>query len=197
MIKDNYILIDGPNEQMLKTAVQQLSDLYSDTEFTKDIQVFKSIIKDNQFVIRFTNQPDFERFKYFVNYLHYPEISKYSAIVMGLWTLNEKAINLNHLSGKRILLYVSESDQEGDNVYGIMEDGDITIKLGFALGEEYKELDKKEFDFREPEISDEDYTLNCSINPNPENSNLKSDNVHTAIIALVIIVAFILYMLMK
>ncbi|WP_158858831.1 hypothetical protein [Lunatibacter salilacus] len=162
MDKNKYIYIIGPEEKKLKEAVLSLVNLYSDTEFTKGISIFKS--DKNEFVINFRNNPDFERFKYFVNYLHYPEVQSYEAKVFGYWTISDTDNIKQHLN-KRALLYVSENDTEGDNVYALFEGGDKSAKLGFAIGDDYQELKEKEFEFGEPEIDESIFQLIERIDP--------------------------------
>lgn len=162
MDKNKYIYIIGPEEKKLKEAVQSLANLYTDTEFTKGISIFKS--NKNEFVINFRNNPDFERFRYFVNYLHYPEVESYEAKVFGYWTISEDDNLKQHLH-KRALLYVSENDTEGDNVYAIFEGADKPAKLGFAAGDNYQLLKVKEFEFGEPEIEESTFQLIETIDP--------------------------------
>ncbi|HSI74822.1 MAG TPA: hypothetical protein VK957_02955 [Lunatimonas sp.] len=162
MDKNKYIYIIGPEEKKLKEAVLSLVNLDSDTEFTKGIAIYKS--DKNEYVINFRNSPDFERFKYFVNYLHYPEVNSYEAKVFGYWTITENDNLKQHLH-KRALLYVSENHTEGDNVYALFKGADKLAKLRFATGREYQELKEKEFEFGESEIDEPIFQLIGTINP--------------------------------
>jgi len=162
MDKNKYIYIIGPEEEQLIGAVQSLANLYANTEFTKGISIFKC--DKNEYVINFRNNPDFERFKYFVNYLHYPEVDSYEAKVFGYWTISEFDNLKQHLY-KRALLYVSENDTEGDNVYALLKGADKLAKLGFATGREYQHLKVKEFEFSEPEIDRSEFKLIETIDP--------------------------------
>lgn len=164
---EKYILVIGPSENDFLTAVQQMAGIYADTEFVNNIQTYKSSDKDNQFLVNFTGSPDIERFKYFVNYLNYPEIKNYSAKVMGFGTIAENDKLPKDKLGKRVLLYVSGKDTEGDNVYAIFNGENETYKLGFAMGEEFSTLKQKEFDFAEPIIKDTEYNSLKSISPDP------------------------------
>ena len=171
---DKYIFIAGPTEDQLKSGLQELAELYADTGFTEDISVFKSVKADSQYIINFENKPDFERFKYFVNFLRYPIDTKYTAKVLGFWTIAELDKMPEPLIGKRLLLYVSDNDTEGDNVYAIYSDANSTIKLGFAMGEEYKELESTEFQFVEPQLNIEDYEIIFNISPDSNAKKISS-----------------------
>ncbi|MDN5216950.1 hypothetical protein QQ020_33070 [Fulvivirgaceae bacterium BMA12] len=168
MNTDKYIFIAGPTAKSLNSALQELADLYGDSGYTEGIKIYQSLKTDNRYLINFTNEPDFERFKYFVNYLHYPEVTDYKAKVMGFWTVTPQDKVPKTLIGKRLLIYVSDYDTEGDNVYAIYDGAQKTSKLGFAIGEEFQELDSKEFDFVESQINNEDYQASGTISPAPK-----------------------------
>ncbi|WP_422359996.1 hypothetical protein [Reichenbachiella sp.] len=185
---NSYIIVAGPNEDQLKSALLELANMYSETGFTKEIGVYKSLKSENQYIINFTEHPDFERFKYFVNYLNYQEASNYSAKTMGYWTLSSNDKLPKQYNEKRILLYVSDKDEEGDNVYGIIEGEGKTLKLGFAMGEEFSELDLKEIEFSEPSINEKDFEHCGSIRPDFNSSKAKS-NSGCALMILALIVS--------
>lgn len=195
MNNTNYIIVSGPSNELLEMAVQQMADLYADTEYSQGIELYKSKNNKDQFIIRFAIDPDFERFKYFVNYLHYPKVQNYSARVLGYFKLNEEKIDLGELKNERLLLYVSDQDTEGDNVNGIFENGDKTIKFGFALGEEYKELGYKEFDFQEPEIKNEDYEHIKTLNGSARDTTSEDGGCLALVAVMVTFSGIILYLI--
>ena len=146
---DKYIICKGIPENSLYKTVQELANLYADTGFTKEINIFKTKSNSIEYILNFSKETDFERFKYFVNYLFFPIENDSINEVFGYWTLSEKDDINKELYGKRIQLYISEKDEDGDNVYGIPENWTESIKLGFAHGEEYIPKGYKEFDFFE------------------------------------------------
>ncbi|PKV76225.1 hypothetical protein [Pontibacter ramchanderi] len=164
---NNYILLYGPQPEDVVAAVQQMTDLYADSGFTEGIRVYRATAKDDLFLLNFTNQPDFERFKYFVNYLTYPEVENFEAKTLGYWTVTAGDKLPQQYTGQRALVYVSEQDTEGDNVHAVFEEQDNTIKMGFASGEEFKVLGKKEFPFSEPTFASEDFSLMSTFTPAP------------------------------
>ncbi|MBF8962912.1 hypothetical protein I0P70_06625 [Pontibacter sp. FD36] len=158
MESSNYILLYGPRQEDVASAVQQLTDLYAESGFTDGITVKKSTVKEDLYMLYFSNQPDFERFKYFVNYLTYPEVDNFKAKVLGYWTVTAEDNLPQKYIGQRALVYVSEQDTEGDNVCAVFEGHESAIKMGFASGEEYQVLGEKEFSFYEPQFETQDFS---------------------------------------
>lgn len=164
---DKYILIGGPNQTDIIKALQQFSNNYSDSGVTNGLELYKSKSKNNLFVVSVSKEMDLERFKYLINYLNYPEDIDYKIDIRGFWTIGkEDKIKSNQID-QRVMFYISPNDTEYDNVFGIFKGGDKTIKFGFAYREEYKVQDKKELDFKEPELSVEDFELVQTINSDP------------------------------
>ena len=101
------------------------------------------------------------------NYLHYPEVENYKAQVRGFWKIDiNDGLPENH-SEQRVMLYVSDSDEEEDNVYATFEQESNSYKFGFAFGEEYKSLNGVELKFDEPIINSTEYNLMKTIQPDP------------------------------
>lgn len=161
----NYILLYGPRQEDVTSAVQQLADLYSESGFTDGITVNMSTVKENLYMLYFSNQPDFERFKYFVNYLTYPEVDNFKAKVLGYWTVTAEDNLPRKYIGQRALVYVSDQDTEGDNVCAVFEGHKSAIKMGFASGEEYQVLEEKEFSFSEPLFETQDFSPLKTFSP--------------------------------
>lgn len=190
---DRYILVTGPDEEKVTKAVQLLSDLYADSGFTTNITLYAAKEKQNTFLINFGNQPDFERFKYFVNYLAYPEVKNYQSKVAGYWTITDTDdIHQDHLN-QRALLYISENDTEGDNVYAVFQGGSKTIKLGFAKGEKYKVLKHKEFDFTEVKWQKNDFDVLKIFNPKQEGQKAEDKKGCLFLLPLLVLMAFVFF----
>jgi hypothetical protein len=168
-----YIFVAGPTEDKIKEATQELANLYADSGYAAEITIFQSTASNDQYVITFPADPDLEHFMYFVNFLAYPTVQNYTGKPMGFCTAGTNDITPASLTGKRLLLYVSDHDNEGDNVFAIYEGAPATMKLGFSIGERYKVLKTKEFDFAEPQINPEDYTVHAIIRPDPDSTKNK------------------------
>ncbi len=164
---DKYILIGGPNQSDLIKALQQFSNIYSDSEAVNGLELFKSKTKNNLFIVNVSSKMDLEMFKYLINYLNYPEGINYNIDIRGYWTISkEDKIKNNHI-GQRVMFYISPNDTEYDNVFGIFKEDDKTIKFGFAYREGYKIQKKKELNFSEPELTVEDFEIVETVNPDP------------------------------
>lgn len=82
----NFIIIKNTSETIVENSVIQLVNLYSETEFVDSVIINR--VNSNYFLIKFPNQPDFENFSYFVNYLRYPEgFDTYNPLVYGIWNM--------------------------------------------------------------------------------------------------------------
>lgn len=162
---EQYILVKNANVAKLLSAIQKMSDLYSNTPYSRGIVVFKSDIEKDTYLLNFSNQPDFEQFKYFVNYLHYSEIDGLNAVVTGYRTISEED-GLPQQIGQRVMIYISKNDNEYDNVHATFNRFEGNIKLGFSSGEENVPLDLKEKNFEEHPIESCHLYLERIIHPN-------------------------------
>lgn len=156
---ERYIRITDFSEQDVYAFIQTAANLYVSSGFTKEVKVFKNKKEPNTFLINFSENTDFERFKYLVSCMPFSEDQEiingnYS---YGYWTISKNDDVDKALYGKRVQLYVSSNEKDRDNVYAIAQDGTETIKLGFAHGEEYILLGKKEHDFFEKKQIKSDY----------------------------------------
>lgn len=186
---DKYILIGGPNQAEIIKALQQFSNNYAASGVTNDLELYKSKSKDKLFIVKFGDQMDLERFKYLINYLTYPEGIDYKIEARGYWTITKNDKIKNDHVNQRVMFYVSPNDTEYDNVFGIFKGGDKTIKFGFAYGEEYKVQDKLELEFKEPELSGEDFELIKTINPDPSVKKKKGMGCLVSFTILIVIAA--------
>lgn len=163
----NYILLEGATPQEAKKALQNLANLYHDTGYLEQVHLYQHRVTESLFLIRFSVEPDFERFKYFVNYLAYPEEVEYQAVARGYYSVEQQATEFPRLNGKRLLLFLSENDTEGDNVFAVDQQHQ-NYKLGFASGAEFKELPLQEKLFDEPTLDMNHYLLLAKISPDTQ-----------------------------
>ena len=163
--REQYILIKNADGAKLLTAVQKMSNLYSDTPYARGIVIHKSDMQKDTYLLNFVNRPDFERFKYFVNYLHYPEVDGFSPVVAGYRTISEED-GLPEQNGQRLMLYVPHDDKERDNVHAAFDGFNSNVKLGFSFGDQYALLKLKEKKFEERPIKLSEVSLEKIINPN-------------------------------
>jgi hypothetical protein len=109
---DNLILIKGGSYNDIKKALRQWIDLYSkDLQDGLIFQLYKN--GSGNHIIQADERLDNERFYYLVNYLNYPEGIEYEIDIEGYTTGKDK----NKLKNKKLLVYISPTDKEFDNVF--------------------------------------------------------------------------------
>lgn len=112
MTTDNLIIIQGGAYNDIKRALRQWIDLYSkDLQDGLTFQLFKN--GSGNHIIQADKRLDNERFYFLINYLKYPEGIEYKIDVEGFTTGTDK----NQLKDKTLLVYISSTDTEYDNVF--------------------------------------------------------------------------------
>lgn len=126
MTNDNLIVIKGGAYNDLKKALRQWLDLYS-KELQDDLtfELFKNG-KGNH-IIKADQRLDNERFYYLVNYLNYPIEIDYKVDIKAFTTGKDE----NILKNKKLLVYISQSDKDGDNVFVTTSDN-MNYKVDFG-----------------------------------------------------------------
>jgi len=127
---NNLIIIKGGSYNDLKKALRQWIDLYSD-DLISDItfELYKN--GRGNHILKVDDRLDNERFYYLVNYLNYPEGIDYKVEVEGFTTVINDWKNQRDLVNKKLIVYISNFDIEGDNVYVVTEN-DETYKIDFG-----------------------------------------------------------------
>lgn len=112
MKTDNLILIKGGAYNDIKKALRQWIHLYSkDLQDGLTFQLFKN--GNGNHIIQADKEIENERFYYLINYLKYPEGIEYKIDIEGYTTGKDK----NQLKDKELLVYISQTDKEYDNVF--------------------------------------------------------------------------------
>jgi hypothetical protein len=148
---DKIVIVKNLSLDYLKKAIEQFCNSYNQEQF---IAMPRLSVFENQYLITFPYDIDFERFCYFINYIKYanelclkpdykPEIFAWCSTKNGDSWMTEEIIN------KRVILFIPEWDQEHDNVY-LTTQYNMGFKLGFAMGESHIKLDKPALDFTNP-----------------------------------------------
>lgn len=126
MTADNLIVITGGAYKDIKKALKQWVDLYSkDLENGLTFQIYKN--GSGNHIIQADKRLDNERFYYLINYLKYPEGIEYKIDIEGFTTGKEK----NQLNDKPLLVYISPSDNEFDNIF-VTTSGNEHFKVDFG-----------------------------------------------------------------
>lgn len=114
---ENYIIIEKVQERELENILMDLANLYADTTFVNGIQLYRKKRDPDSFLVLFTNQPDFERFNYFVNYLKYPsEHENFSPFLRGYYQSKDIKENIKLNVGEYVMVYISKNDKAYDTV---------------------------------------------------------------------------------
>lgn len=72
-MQNHFIKITGISENDLVDAVSELANLYSSSNYTNRISIYRRKEATEIYSLIFDQSPDFEHFCYFVNYMRYPE----------------------------------------------------------------------------------------------------------------------------
>lgn len=126
MTDDNLILIKGGAYNDIKKALRQWLDLYSkDLQDDLTFELYKNG-KGNH-IIKADQRLDNERFYYLVNYLNYPIEIDYKVDIKAFTTGKDE----NILKDKKLLVYISQSNKDGDNVF-ITTSENMNYKVDFG-----------------------------------------------------------------
>jgi hypothetical protein len=191
---EKYIITESKEQDKMLSAIQALANLYSESGFANKILVHKLNSTKNQYVLTFPDAPNFEHFKYFVNYLHYPESGSFGVKTKGYWTIEiEEGIPKQYFNS-RAMLYVSNNDTEYDNVYVAFNSTREHFKLGFARREEFVKLNSSELNFSEKTFDLSELELIQTITPNlvVVKKNKQKENLkfllYSLLVALIILI---------
>jgi hypothetical protein len=159
VVNNKIILVDNVEYNLIKQAVQDFTDMYDNPE-QFELKPISKLYKpqEDQTLIIFPYNIDFEIFCYLINYIKYPIDLKYKANVLA-WTTTkpDDPKIISEVSNRNVMLYIDPNDIEYDNVMLIAEN-EQTYKIRFAVGkgfEKYSEtiLKYKSFDLSTFELN--------------------------------------------
>lgn len=156
---ENFIIVENVTEKDLEKILQNLANLYAETEYVNGIKWFRNNTKSDSFLILFSNNPDFDRFNFFVNYIKYPEeFVNFSPFVRGFYKTSDIQLQNEFNMGTWIMVYVSKNDQDYDNVTLVNEKNESYL---FDFGGKIKKLESLEerFTFISVDMSQYDKIL--------------------------------------
>jgi len=114
---ENFIIVEKIKESDLVSILKDFATSYSEDEFASAIQLYRKREKFDSFLILFTNQPDFEKFNYIINYLRYPiGYKNISPFIRGFFMASEIKGKPEYKIGEWLMVYVSKDDKKYDNV---------------------------------------------------------------------------------
>ncbi|PPK94843.1 hypothetical protein LY01_01596 [Nonlabens xylanidelens] len=162
----SYILIKTDQQNKLEQALYDLANLYSSSEDTEGIQLYRKKGLATEFLIRFSNQPDFVGFSYYVNYLDYPiGLDEFSFKVYGFYNSSQLYEFSKLKNSGWLMIYTNPKDEYGDNVYIVNESNKTFI---YDFGGNLTEIDKSVLPYKLVSISQEDYHHITDIYPAPK-----------------------------
>lgn len=145
---DKLIIVETASDDDIKRVLSEFCNLYNEDKYVAVLRLTK--ISDKKFAITFPYDIDFVHLCFLVNYVAYPMDFDKGFKATG-WTstkntdlwITEKSAN------KDVMLFISDYDTEGDNVYLTTSDN-IGYKLGFAIGKEKQLLENPEKYYAKP-----------------------------------------------
>ncbi len=105
-----------------------LASRYHKIDSVNGIQLYRKKGNINSFLILFTNQPDFKRFAYFINYIRCPEGFKhFKPFLSGYYKTTDIQGNHSYKKGNWLMVFVDKSDNKYDNVTLVNESNETYI----------------------------------------------------------------------
>lgn len=142
-----------------------MANLYKTTPFVNGIELHEELDQQESFLILFPEQPDFDRFAYFVNYIEYPINQQGLApAVVGYFYTQLAPNKAPHLVGEIVMVYVSNKGPEYDNVNIVTENNDSYC---FDFGGKVYKLDDNENSFEIQVVDQSNYSHYIDIYPGP------------------------------
>jgi hypothetical protein len=170
---ENYIIIKDLERKDLELALTNLANLYVETDYAHGIQLYGSNDDENSYLVLFANQPDLERFIYFVNYIRYPEVlDDLRPYVRAYYRTLDMDNKLEFAVGSYVLIYVSEFDTDYASV-NIVNENKETFLCNFGSG--VKKLEQNEIDFELVIPNIDLYNHISTFYPEPKNLSKESE----------------------
>ncbi len=131
---DKLVIIEDISEADIRKVVQEFCNAYNKRSYQAIPRLIQ--LADKKFAVTFPYNIKWEIFCFFINYLHYPLGLDRAFPIVG-WATAQSTDNwiTADSANKQVMLYISDSDTEYDNVYLTTSDN-IGYKLGFANGQE-------------------------------------------------------------
>lgn len=148
-LNDKLIVVEDIDDGDLIKIVREFFDLYRNPNYPFVPALTK--MEKRTFAIRFPYDIDFETYCRFVHYINCPSGYDRHFNATG-WTIarNTDAGITGRLADKPVMLFVVESDNEGDTI-SLTTVEDIGYKLGF--GGEKRQLDHPGKSYRHPPVT--------------------------------------------
>jgi hypothetical protein len=148
---DKIVIVEGASENDIRKILQDFCNLYNKEAFQAVPRL--TALTDKKYAVTFPYDMKFEIFCFFVNYVNYPMGFDRRFKTVGWATTKTSDMWITEKSAdKHVMLYVSDFDDEYDNVFLTTSDH-IGYKLGFAMGEETQLLERPEKKYIEQPVT--------------------------------------------
>lgn len=139
---DKLVLVEDVSETDMKKILQDFCNSYNEDSVRAVPRLHP--LSENKFAVTFPYNISFDLFCYFINYVNYPTDFERSFKTLGWATTasGDAWINAQNVN-KKVMLYLSETDTEYDNVFMTTADNQ-GFKMGFAIREQNQALEKPE-----------------------------------------------------
>ena len=159
----NFIVVQNLKTEVIERVLMNLANLYSNTKFVEGIQLYREKGHTDSFLILFENEPDFERFNYFVNYIVYPEgFNNQNFTTKGYFKTDQLEKNYEFNIGEWLMVFISKTDKEYDNVQIVNREN---LNYLYDFGGRIKKLNTIEEKFVVKHIDLENYNHVIDIYP--------------------------------
>lgn len=149
-INDKIIVIKNLKVDYLKQAIKQFCDLSNQISY---VALPRLTVLENQSIITFPYDIEFDQFCYFINYIKYAhelaDKSDYKPQIRAWYTTKaDDQWITEEMANKAIMLYIPDSDEEYDNVYLTTSDH-LCFKVSFTKRGKNQKLKKPALAFEE------------------------------------------------
>ncbi|WP_286858003.1 MULTISPECIES: hypothetical protein [Sphingobacterium] len=142
---DKLVIVEDIDDNDVEKILQEFCNSYNQESFQAIPRLTK--LSNKKFAVTFPFDIDFDIYCFFINYVNYPIGFDQSFKTIGWATTNPSdSWVTKNIANKNVMLYVSESDTECDNVYLTTYDN-IGYKLGFGMKKRKQLPDRPEKDF--------------------------------------------------
>ena len=164
-MEQSFIVVKEISENVLLENLMDFANLYSDNKFAENIILYRKKESEN-FLIHFTNVPNFDHFCFAVNYIRYIQTPTEKLPFAFGYYLNNSETNTQHfLTDGFVKVYVSKNDKEYDNVNVVNRNNETYF---YDFGGRISKLSIIEEPFENPTFDINNYNHVLNIIPAPK-----------------------------
>ena len=166
-MEDNYIIWSGLAGADAAAILTDFANEYRDTDTVQGLRLYKKTGEDN-YLILFKEDPDFDIFSFLINYINYPKgYERYGAFIRGYYRTKSILSGRDKIGGNRVMVYVSKRIKAYDNVFFTDETGKHFVNEN-DFGRGIKRIDGPEEPFSLIPYDLKEYEHVADISPLPK-----------------------------